>query len=146
MLKKVKPNEAKKITNANSIVKQSIDSLSSARHGHIWVATLNSKRCAILIADDSKDELIIHFLSANTLDPEAKGSGTFLVQEMLKLAQKTHKTIRTTPENAEKYWKDKMGFHPDPLDPTQYIYTQERPSERTTVTTKKAKQKSLQKS
>ncbi len=114
--------EMKNLCTARSVARQSIESISHEKHGHIWCAMHGDKICAVLVADDRAGELVIRFLVANLRDPEAKGSGAFLVQNMLELARKTHATVRTTPENAEKFWRDKMGFQEDPKDPVQYIY------------------------
>lgn len=81
-----------------------------------------NKPCALLIGNDDKDGLIIRFLVANVLDQDAKGSGSFLVQKMLELAQKTDALVLTRPENSEKYWQNKMGFQPAPKDPTLLIH------------------------
>lgn len=112
---------------AKSIVKQSINSLTKEVHGHIWTANRGPEVCAVLIADDCKDGLVIRFLVANGKE-NGKGAGTFLVQKMLELAKKTRETIRTTPENSRKYWENKMGFKPDPANCVQLIYTPEDPS------------------
>ena len=119
---KASSQAVKNLRTAQSVAKQSIESISQEKHGHIWCAMHGEKICAVLVADDRAGELVIRFLVANLRDPEAKGSGTFLVQGMLDLAKKTHATVRTTPENAEKFWRDKMGFQQDPKDPVQYIY------------------------
>lgn len=121
--------ECKNLKVAYSIINQSITSLNEQRHGHFWVAKRGEKVCSILIADDQKDEFVIRFLVANILDSEARGSGTFLVETMLELANKTHKTVRTTPENSDKYWKNKMGFQPDQNNPVEYIYKTHTPND-----------------
>ena len=107
---------------AKSISTQVIDSLESEKHGHIWIAYKDKLPCAILIGDDSKKGLVIRYLVANLLNEDSKGSGSFLVQEMIALAKRTNQLVLTRPENSEKYWKQKMGFTDYSGDVAQLAY------------------------
>ncbi|GGI88034.1 GNAT family N-acetyltransferase [Legionella impletisoli] len=112
------------IKNAESIAKQMIETLKSEKHGHIWVAVHEESKesCGVLIADDHKDGFIIRFLISNLLNKEAKGSGRFLVEELIKLADKRNLSIRTTSQSADKFWKKCPGFQLDQSNPTDYRY------------------------
>lgn len=121
---KKKKVTAAKVRNAESIVEQMIDSLRSQKHGHLWLAKHETSKetCAVLIGDDHKDGFIIRFVLSNILDEQTKGSGRFLVQEMMNLADKRNFSIRTTSQNADKFWKGCPGFQLDRSNPTDYIY------------------------
>lgn len=89
----------------------------------MWAAERGGKIHAALIADQKGSHLIIRFLVANILDEEAKGAGTFLAKKFLEEAKKVSTLVRLTPENATKYWKNKIGFKEYPEDPTQLFFT-----------------------
>lgn len=115
--------------NALSIATQMQDSLARSGHGHLWLAKDNTKEqgYALLIADDHKDGLIIRFLLSNIFDAEAKGSGKFLVQEMVNFAEKRGLNIRTTSQNADAFWKKCPGFQLDPSNPPDYVCSSAKP-------------------
>jgi hypothetical protein len=113
-------SQLRRIKSADSIARQTIDSLQTSRHGFILKAEKNDQPCALLVADETPKEIVIRFLVADVINPEAKGSGTLLVQKIVEIAQKTNRFVRTTPENSAKYWKN-QGFSEDPLNAATYI-------------------------
>ncbi|KTD47775.1 hypothetical protein [Legionella quateirensis] len=106
--------------NAKSIFNQIVESLNE-RHGYLWIAKRDEQLCAVLIGDDSKNELIIRFLLSNVFDVQAKGSGAFLVREIQSFANKKNLTIRTTSQNADAFWA-KSSFQLDADNPPDFIY------------------------
>jgi hypothetical protein len=123
-LGRIKAAEPKKkvLETAQSIASQSLESLKKG-HAYVWAAERGGKIHAALIADQKGSHLIIRFLVANILDEEAKGAGTFLAKKFLEEAKKVSTLVRLTPENATKYWKNKIGFKEYPEDPTQLFFT-----------------------
>lgn len=115
---------------AASIVEQMLNCLTNEKHGHLWIAknTESKKICAVLIGNDNKNGLVIRFILSNVFELEAKGSGKFLIHEMVKLAKKNTLAIRTTSENADAFWKKCPGFQLDKLNPPDYICTPQKPS------------------
>ncbi|HAB98545.1 MAG TPA: hypothetical protein DCE71_01825 [Parachlamydiales bacterium] len=118
-----KSGESSMVQAACSIASQSLESLrSNEKHGYLWVAQKDDEICAVLIGDDKGTNLIIRFLVADVLNPKAKGTGTFLANKMLEFAIENQRTVCTIAENADKFWKNKMGFKPNPKNSIEYIY------------------------
>lgn len=112
-----------KTKNAASIASQMIKALTE-KNGYLYMAKddINGNPQALLIANDCKNGLIIRFVLSNVLCPEAKGSGKFLVQEMVSFAEKRDLAIRTTSQNADAFWKNCPGFKLDKNNPTDFIF------------------------
>jgi hypothetical protein len=110
------------IERAHSITTQILKALSEP-HAHLIIAKKGLIPCSILIADDEREHLTIRFLVTNVLNPDAKGSGTFLVTDLVNRLGKT-KTLKLVPERSLKYWQ-KLNFKPNPLDGTTLILENE---------------------
>lgn len=117
------------VVNAESIVSQMLDVLKTEKHGFLWLAKHpeTHKTSAVLIANDLKNEIVIRFLVSNVLDKQSKGAGKFLVSEISKFANIRNRTIRTTSQNAKKFWENCPGFQFDHSNPPDFIHKPVKP-------------------
>lgn len=139
-LENKKANKAfNKTINAKSIAEQIISTVNQ-RHGYLLAAMKEGKCRAILIADDCTRGIFVRFLLSNILDPDSKGAGTFLIQNLLDRETESIK-IFTTPQNSTKYWQ-RLGFRECEEDPTQMVHqTPPAEPEPTSARTIKGKKK-----
>jgi hypothetical protein len=110
------------IERAHSITTQILKVLNEP-HAHLIIGFNERIPCSILIADDEGEYLKIRFLVTNVLNPDAKGSGSFLISDLITRFGKS-KILKLVPERSLKYWK-KLNFRPNPLDATTLIFKNE---------------------
>ena len=109
---------------ALSIASQMQGTLAGQTHGHLWIAKNSETNVAMamMIVDDTGHrEKTIRFLLSNQKVPESKGSGLFLVQKLTEMAARTGSKIKTTSENADRFWRKCPGFSPAPDNSGDYV-------------------------
>jgi hypothetical protein len=115
-----------KTQGAHSIATQMCEAL-QRNHALLWLAQSSetSAPLALMIVDDlAGREKKISFLLANVKNPDARGAGRFLVQELINWAVSKQFTLRTISENADRFWSRCPGFKADSdefvFDPARY--------------------------
>lgn len=118
------PSKRAMIQKALSIARQMNETLAKQTHAHLWIAkhAENDAPMAMMIVDDTgHKEKTIRFLLSNQKNPEARGSGRFLVEKLTQQAALKGVKIKTTSENADKFWRQCSGFSPSPDNSGDYV-------------------------
>lgn len=109
---------------ALSIASQMQRTLAEQTHAHLWIAKeseTNAPMAMMIVDDTAQREKTIRFLLSNQKVPESKGSGLFLVHQLTEMAAPKRSKIKTTSENADKFWRKCPGFSPDPDNSGDYV-------------------------
>ena len=109
---------------ALSIASQMQRTLAEQTHAHLWIAKeseTNAPMAMMIVDDTAQREKTIRFLLSNQKVPESKGSGLFLVHQLTEMAARKRSKIKTTSENADKFWRKCPGFSPDPDNSGDYV-------------------------
>jgi hypothetical protein len=118
------PAKKARMQKALSIAIQMQVTLDRHTHAHLWIAkhAETDAPMAMMIVDDTgHKEKTIRFLLSNQKNPEARGSGRFLVEKLTQQAAPKGVKIKTTSENADNFWRKCPGFKPSPDNSGDYV-------------------------